>query len=408
MTNAAAFLTAIGKRLAAMSLYGDGHPSRDRAMDQVVDEMSMLIRENAFPVFNFLDGDVVYEDAIMTELRQWEWSSRFAGVGVERLEISPGTSRTDLEAFLEEIHARLTLDDGGASLQEVEGQSRIRFGEVGIEGFADTDPEPVATATMEFNLREEAETIGWLHGEVVRSGKVPVNEAVAVVKLLSLAMHSERDVVVPLVHLKEVDQYTTTHSINVSMLSMGLAEFLNFASVDVRAIGEAALLHDVGKTKIPLSVLNKPGKLTPDEWKLIQTHTVEGARILLASSGNMELAAIVAYEHHLDWRGEGYPEMAFPREPHQVSRLIQVCDIYDALRTRRPFRPPWPHERAVEFIRSRAEDALDPEFVDAFLSMIRQWEPRQISWSESDRDMLEAEPRPPVTDPEAAVDPDPG
>ena len=105
MTNAAAFLNSLGKRLASMSLYAAGHPSRDRAMDQVLEDMSMLLRENAFPAFSFLDGDVIYENSVMSELRQWEWSVRLAGVGVERLEISPGTSRADLESFLEEIHA---------------------------------------------------------------------------------------------------------------------------------------------------------------------------------------------------------------------------------------------------------------------------------------------------------------
>ena len=378
MNSSTAFLNSLGKRLSSMSLYGPGHPSRDRAMEQVIEDMSMLLRENAFPVFNFLDGDVVYEDSVLSELRQWEWSMKLAAAGVERLEITPGTSRADLEAFLEEVHARMSLEGSGASIQEVAGQTSIRYGEVGVEGLSDDEADEIPTATMKMNLREEADTIGWLHGEVLRSGEVPVNEAVAVVKLLSLAMHSERDVVVPLVHLKQVDQYTTTHSINVSMLSMGLAEFLNFASVDVRAIGEAALLHDVGKTLIPLEVLNKPGKLTPDEWTLIQTHTTEGARILLTSSGRMELASIVAYEHHLTWQGEGYPVMTFQRQPHQVSRLIQVCDIYDALRTRRPFRPPWPHDRTVEYMRTKAGTELDPEYVDAFLSMIRQWEPRQI------------------------------
>jgi len=378
MNNSAAFLTSLGKRLSAMFLYGPGHPSLERAMEQVIEDMSMLLRENAFPVFNFLDGDVIYEDSVLTELRQWEWSMKLAAIGVERLEITPGTSQSDLEAFLEEVHARLNLEDAGASIQEVVGQTSIRYGEVGVEGLTDDEADEIPTATMKMDLREEADTIGWLHSEVIRSGEVPVSEAVAVVKLLSLAMHSERYVVVPLVHLKQVDQYTTTHSINVSMLSMGLAEFLNFASVDVRAIGEAALLHDVGKTRIPLEVLNKPGKLTPDEWTLIQTHTTEGARILLTSSGRMELAAIVAYEHHLTWQGEGYPGMTYPRQPHQVSRLIQVCDIYDALRTRRPFRPPWPHDRTVEYMRTKAGVELDPEYVDAFLSMIRQWEPRQI------------------------------
>ncbi len=210
-------------------------------MEQVIEDMSMLLRENAFPVFNFLDGDVVYENSVLSELRQWEWSTKLASVGVERLEITPGTSKADLESFLDEVHARMSLEESGASIQEVTGQTSIRFGEVGVEGLTDDEANDVPTATMKMNLREEADTIGWLHREVLRSGEVPVSEAVAVVKLLSLAMHSERDVVVPLVHLKQVDQYTTTHSINVSMLSMGLAEYLNFASVDVRAIGEAAL-----------------------------------------------------------------------------------------------------------------------------------------------------------------------
>ncbi len=236
MNNSTAFLNSLGKRLSAMSLYGPGHPSRDRAMEQVIEDMSLLLRENAFPVFNFLDGDVVYEDSVLSELRQWEWSTKLAAAGVERLEITPGTSKADLESFLDEVHARMSLEDSGASIQEVAGQTSIRYGEVGVEGLSDDEPDDIPTATMKMNLREEADTIGWLHGEVLRSGEVPVSEAVAVVKLLSLAMHSERDVVVPLVHLKKVDQYTTTHSINVSMLSMGLAEFLNFASVDVRAI----------------------------------------------------------------------------------------------------------------------------------------------------------------------------
>lgn len=378
LSDPARFLVALGKRLSAMSLYGVGHPAAEKATEQVLEEMRMLLRSNTFPVFNFLDGDVVYENAVLGELRQWEWSLKLASVGVERLEITPGTSRDDLESFLEEVHGRLTLAESGSSVEERPGQQAIRYGEVGVSGLSDDEPAPLPTVSMNMSLRDEADTVGWLHQEVLRSGEVPASEAVAVVKLLSLAMHSERDVVVPLLQLKQVDQYTTTHSINVSMLSMGLAEFLNYASTDVRSIGEAALLHDVGKTRIPIHVLNKPGKLDPDEWTLIQTHTTEGARILLAAGGRMELAAIVAYEHHLSWQGEGYPALTYKRQPHPVSRLIQVCDIYDALRTRRPFRPPWPHDRAVEFMRERAGEYLDPEYADAFLAMIRQWEPRQV------------------------------
>ena len=379
MTDAAVFLTALGRQLSVMSLYGPGHRAREESLDKLTAELSMLLRGNAFPAFSFLDGDVVYEGHVLSELRHWEWSLKLAEVGIERLEVGPGTTREALEGFLEEAHGRMSLEGEGASFREVDGQTAIQFGGVTLdpeEAAADEEPlhDPLA-----LSLDDEAEVIQWLHGEVDLHGVVPADEAAAVVKLLSVAMHSEHDVVVPLVQLKSVDQYTTTHSINVSCLSMALAEHLNFVSTDVRSIGEAALLHDVGKTKIPLEILNKKGKLTDSEWKLIQGHTVEGAKILLASGASMELPATVAYEHHLSFTGEGYPELTFKRQTHEVSRLIQVCDVYDALRTRRPFRPPWPAERTIKFLEEKAGTHLDPQYVPAFVQMIETWEPRQVN-----------------------------
>lgn len=378
MTDAAMFLTALGRQLSIMSLYGPGHRAREEGMDKLTAELTTLLRGNAFPAFSFLDGDVVYEGHVLGDLRHWEWSLKLGEVGIERLEVGPGTTREALEGFLEEAHARITLEGEGASFREVDGQSAIRFGGVTLDPDEERREEPLHEA-LTLSLDEEAEVIQWLHGEVELHGVVPADEAAAVVKLLSVAMHSEHDVVVPLVQLKSVDQYTTSHSINVSCLSMALAEHLNFVSTDVRSIGEAALLHDVGKTRIPLEVLNKKGKLTDSEWKLIQTHTVEGAKILLASGAGMDLAATVAYEHHLSFNGEGYPELTYPRQTHEVSRLIQVCDVYDALRTTRPFRPAWPAERTINFLQEKAGTHLDPKYVPSFVQMISDWEPRQVA-----------------------------
>ncbi|MFO7586506.1 MAG: HD domain-containing protein [Gemmatimonadota bacterium] len=375
LTPPAAFIVALGRLLEAVADPDPKPGSREAALEAVHLGLRTLLRQNAFPSFSFRYGEVEYEGELLDELRNWTWGGRLPEAGVERLDITPGTTREDLEGFVEEVASRLFLKPSGASLREVAGQSGIQFGELDPGG-PETDPG-AALPPLRFDLDAEAEAMAWLNDAVAERGIVPVAEATAVVQLLSIAMHSERDVVLPLVQLKSVDQYTTTHSMNVACLSMALAEHLRYSSVDVRAIGEAALLHDVGKTRIPLEILNKQGKLTDEEWKRIQAHTVEGARILLAS-GRMELAATVAYEHHLSWRGEGYPELSWKRQPHPVSRLIQVCDIYDALRTRRPFRPPWPHERAVEFLRERAGEYLDPEYAEAFLAMIRQWEPRQV------------------------------
>ena len=218
MTDAAAFLTALGRQLSVMSLYGPGHNARAEGMDKVTNELEMLLRGNAFPAFTFLDGDVVYEGHVLNELRHWEWSIKLGQVGIERLEVGPGTTRDALEGFLEEAHARMSLEGEGASFREMDGQSAIRFGGVTLDPDEAEGAEEVYHDPLALSLEDEAEVIQWLHGEVDLHGVVPADEAAAVVKLLSVAMHSEHDVVVPLVQLKSVDQYTTTHSINVSCL----------------------------------------------------------------------------------------------------------------------------------------------------------------------------------------------
>jgi len=137
-------------------------------------------------------------------------------------------------------------------------------------------------------------------------------------------------------------------------------------------IGEAALLHDVGKAYTPVEVLQKPGKLSPDEWEIIKRHPEDGARIILRSGGQMEFAAVVAYEHHLTWQGGGYPELRYPRRPHPVSQLVQICDVFDALRTERPFRGPWPVEKIFRYFSELSGTDLNPEVLAGFQNMLLQ------------------------------------
>jgi len=188
--------------------------------------------------------------------------------------------------------------------------------------------------------------------------------------------HRRDELFIMAIHLDDRYKYVIHHSVNVAIYALKMAEDLGFSKKQKLELAMAALLHDVGKTVIPLEILNKPGKLDDDEWKAIQEHPVEGARILLASGPRFALAATAAYEHHIGWTGKkGYPELHYARQPERLSRLIQVCDIYDALRTRRPFRPPWPLARTLHHLQKEMGEYLDPEFVTAFLTMIRQWEP---------------------------------
>jgi putative nucleotidyltransferase with HDIG domain len=191
-------------------------------------------------------------------------------------------------------------------------------------------------------------------------------EAEAVVRSLSVAMQAERHMVVPLLQLKEFDQYTTTHALNVAVLSMALAQALGVPKRHVRAIGVAGLLHDIGKIRIPLEVLTKPGKLNDEERRIMNQHPVDAAKIIMESEEELELAAVVAYEHHIMLNGGGYPTVHYSRECTLASRLVHVCDVFDALSTKRPYRDAWPLEKVLAYMVERAGTEFDPDLVAAF------------------------------------------
>src|SRR2546427_8632004 len=187
-------------------------------------------------------------------------------------------------------------------------------------------------------------------------------------------MHGGRQVMLPLLQLKEFDQYTTTHSMNVAVLSMALAEFLGLSGTDVRTFGIAGLLHDIGKIKIPLEVLTKPGRLTDEERALMNEHPVAGARMLLDVEEDLDLAVLVAYEHHIMINGGGYPVLRYARDCHPAGKLVHVCDGYEALRTRRPYREAGSFEKTLGYLPERRGVEVRPELWCGFVRMMKQWE----------------------------------
>jgi putative nucleotidyltransferase with HDIG domain len=284
-------------------------------------------------------------------------------------------SRDEFESFLQEILARLMLSAIDTSESRQVRPLGVRFGAVGVEGQStEKEEQPLATLNLDLTLSDEAETVRWLQHEVQSRGAVPLIEAEAVVRSLSVAMHSDRRMVLPLLQLKEFDQYTTTHSLNVAVLAMGLAEHLGCAAAEVRAYGVAGLLHDIGKIRIPLEVLTKPGKLSDEERVMMNRHPVDGARIILQSDEDLDLAAVVAYEHHIMLNGGGYPAMHYGRACALASRVVHVCDVFDALRTRRPYRDAWESDKIIGYLNERAGTEFDPQLVNAFIEMLRRGE----------------------------------
>jgi len=318
--------------------------------------------------------------------------------------------REEYEEFLDMVLSRVaaaavdTSQPVDTSLARPERRSSIRFGTIGVRGIgtAQRVDQPV-TATIGYNLQEEADAVRWMHQEVQDTAMLPLMEAEAVVRSLSVAMHSDSQMIIPLLQLKEFDQYTTTHSTNVAVLAMALAEYLELGAKDVRNYGVAGLLHDLGKVRVPKEILVKPGKLTEQERDVMRLHPEDGARIILQRESSLDLAATVAYEHHIVLNGTGYPHLHYPRNCHHASHLVHICDFYDALRTNRPYRAAWESEKVLAYIENGIGREFEETAARAFVAMMQKWGSRSVTVD--DKTDIVAPPRSsgPVVTPAALV-----
>jgi len=363
-------LMSLGQALSVMRFYDDGHPARERATHGAYQEIVDLMDRDPAPRFTFVEGEAVYHRLLLRELRDWDWAAKLEAAGIQRLEFLPGLTYEDFDRFLHDVVERMNGGAGWNSVTRQFAPTSIRYGPVGFRN-AEDEPAVRDLAGVALSLENEIAAVEWIHRQVEERRQLPLLEAEVVVRSLALAIHEESQVVLPLLRLKQFDQYTTTHSCNVAVLATAFAEHLGYEPAHARALGVCGLLHDIGKVWIPREVLVKPGQLTPDERKIIERHPVEGARILIERERNLELAAVVSFEHHRWIDGRGYPGVRTGRPCHHASRLVQICDVFDALCTDRPYRPGLRPEDALAQIEAEAGDHFDAPLVHAFAGMVR-------------------------------------
>ena len=167
------------------------------------------------------------------------------------------------------------------------------------------------------------------------------------------------------------DEETGLHIMRMSKISTLLAERMGWSSQDVDLMMNASPMHDIGKIGIPDSILQKPGKLTPDEWTIMQSHTTIGGELLAGDKSDlMRLAHQIALTHHEKWDGSGYPNGLKGTSIPEAGRICAIADVYDALTSVRPYKAPWPEERALTLIRENRGHHFDPDVVDAFMASL--------------------------------------
>jgi putative nucleotidyltransferase with HDIG domain len=159
------------------------------------------------------------------------------------------------------------------------------------------------------------------------------------------------------------------HGQRVVNLTLKLARLMDVKEENMANIRRGALLHDIGKMAVPDSILLKPGPLTPEEWTVMRQHPDYSYR-LLQPIKFLEPALDIPYCHHERWDGNGYPRGIKGEEIPLAARIFAVVDVWDSLRSDRPYRPAWEKEKVREYIRSLAGSYFDPAVVNVFLKMI--------------------------------------
>lgn len=209
----------------------------------------------------------------------------------------------------------------------------------------------------------------------IRSGeKVNIKKAKRVVEAMVDQIIEQEQLLLGMTAIKDYDEYTYHHSVNVSVLSIALGQRLGLNRKMLTELGMVALFHDIGKMEIPYEVLNKPTNFTEDEWKIIRKHPVWGVKALLKLKKLDALtikSAIVAFEHHMFFNLSGYPKTVKSIELDFFSRIVCMADQYDAMTSSRVYsRIPLSPDKALSIMMERAGTQLDPLLLKFFTNMV--------------------------------------
>ena len=322
--------------LRAAELYAPQHPLVQRSVQALASACATFLTDAPSVVVGFVGDDVVVNDA-----RLGKGSASLMGFvrglrdrEIEKITFHRGVTPTEVQAFLTELAVKRSPKPLADRLAAKDVR-RIVIGKLSIED-VEQDQVGIEAAKRVYNTAVESAESLW---DQAKAGDKPDPEtARKIIDSLANIVNQDRTSLMALTALKKYDNYTFTHMVNVAALSMAQARALNLEGPLLREFGFAALMHDIGKVNTPLEVLNKPGKLTNDEFKLMKQHVVDGAHILRRTPEMPALAPIVAFEHHLKQDLSGYPENIGHRKLNLCTMIVSIADVFDALRSNRPYR----------------------------------------------------------------------
>lgn len=370
-------------------LYAYNHPQVHRYFQAAYTGLNSLLMELTEITLLVIDNDLVVNDQTMNAKGRHiaQLVTLLRRKGISRISFGPQLRANDLTALIlelakpegEAVHSR-----PGIQLGQVEVRRHPTDGGDGtIEGARlgrVVDEEMLETIANLASLRDvKLDELKAIYHLTRRNEKIDIGGIDEMIKTFIGGFSRGINPLRLLADIKSADEYTFTHVVNVCILTMGQAEALGFKGRHLYDIGIASVLHDVGKQFIPDEIINKPGKLTPEERIIIETHTIKGAQYLLGLDKVPKLAVLGALEHHIRYDGSGYPDIAGDWEPNIASQMIAVADMFDALRSRRPYQEPKSQELILKIMREESGTCFNPLLVDNFIRMITRTSPLELA-----------------------------
>ncbi len=345
----------------SIKLYSHNHPQAISSVEQVMDRLGEVLEaEDRLIVGVYNDNMLVNQKPVVGIGRVSESMVRVLNeVGIDQIVFLKGLEKEELSVFLTETFG---TSPGNMGFSDY---AHILLGKISTDESTDNDK----TVDSIMNLDSSQNFTGMLQNlDFQKSFDFNTVKNLSV-NLVDTFRYSAS----PLKYLAEVkseDEYTYVHTINVALLSMSLAKHIGIAGSELLDIIYAALMHDVGKMLVPKEILNKTGPLTPDEFETIKSHTVKGVMYLCNQKGIPRISILAALEHHIKYNGGGYPNITNSWKPHFASQIISIADIYDALRSNRPYRARLEHDQIIGILRHDAGIGLNPRLVEVFIDML--------------------------------------
>jgi putative nucleotidyltransferase with HDIG domain len=336
MKNPDELVRRLAAAMRAAELYAAQHPLVLRSAHALSAAAAAYLADANAVVVGFIADDVVVND-----MRLGKGSASLTGFvrglrdrQIEKITLHRGVTDEELHTFLVELANKRSLQPIQDRLL-ASGVRKVVVGKLAVEE-VDQDQVGIEAARRVYQSAVTSAESLW---DQAKAGDKPDPEtARRIIDSLANIVNQDRTSLMALTALKKYDNYTFTHMVNVAALSMAQARALNLEGPLLREFGFAALMHDIGKVNTPLEVLNKPGKLTENEFKVMKQHVIDGAHILRRTPEMPALAPIVAFEHHLKQDLSGYPENIGHRKLNLCTMIVSIADVFDALRSNRPYR----------------------------------------------------------------------